>query len=209
LNEICVSKIIYSVEITISSSMKKKISEASGNYTALGDFLGEEVAELARELSRQDDYSEFKLAEALKREVNETRNLLYKLHNLNLASFTKKKDNKVGWYIYYWTFHDERVENYVLNEKKGQLENLKEISSRREGQNYFACKNRCLSLDFDRSFEFSFRCPECGELLEQEDNSKRETQAPREIQKLETQIKKLQKTKKINEGKNKEENEEA
>jgi transcription factor E len=182
--------------------MKKKSGGLeSEKCDSLGDFLGNEVAELVCELSKQDDYSEFKLAEALKKEVNETRNLLYKLHNLNLASFIKKKDNKVGWYIYYWTFHDERVENYILNEKKGQLENLREISSRREGQNYFACKNRCLSLDFDKSFEFSFRCPECGELLQQEDNSRREASAPQEIHVLETQIKKMQETKKMNEEK--------
>lgn len=134
-------------------------------------YVGEDVAKVIRELGQKKDYSEFKLAEALGKEVNETRNLLYKLYSSNLASFIKKKDNKIGWYIHYWTFHEDGVNAFLLNEKKARLEALKEFVSKENTGSLFSCTNVCVGVDFDRAFELSFRCPECGELLNQENNS--------------------------------------
>ncbi|MBI3036303.1 hypothetical protein HYY73_00900 [Candidatus Woesearchaeota archaeon] len=134
----------------------------------LKGYFGDDVFNLIGELSKKKDYSEFKLAEALKKEVNETRNLLYKLHSLNLASFTRKKDNKIGWYIYYWTFHDEIINDFLLRHEKSQLESLKERFLKEGKSDFYSCLNKCVRLDFDKACDFSFHCPECGELLGQE-----------------------------------------
>lgn len=187
--------------------MKKgKTSTATGG-SLLGDYLGKDVAELVAELAKQNDYSEFKLAEALGKEVNQTRNMLYKLHDASLASFIKKKDNKIGWYIYYWTFHPEKVNHYMLKERKNKLETIKDIASRRQGQNYFSCKSWCVSLDFDKAFEFSFRCPECGELLEQEAEDKKRFGSPDDIDKLEREIRGMEKSEETDRRHDKEANE--
>jgi len=155
----------------------------------LKEHLGEDVFRIASELSKKDDYSEFKLAEATGKEVNETRNLLYQLHSLNLASFIKKKDNKIGWYIYYWTFHGDRVAASVLKEKMALLETLRERTLKEERSGVFLCSNGCGTLDFDRAFEFSFHCPECGEIIGQEvDGQKVDKER---LQKLEDDIKSL------------------
>ncbi len=154
----------------------------------LGGFLGDGVAAVIAELRRKPDYSEFKLAEALGMEVNEVRNFLYKLHNASLASFIKKKDNKIGWYIYYWTFHDECAAPFLASQKKAEVESLKEKISRENKSSFFSCKNRCASLDFDKSFEFSFRCPECGNLVEQEDSELRVKGWEKEADKFEKEI---------------------
>ncbi|MBI2175919.1 hypothetical protein HYU40_01030 [Candidatus Woesearchaeota archaeon] len=151
-------------------------------------YVGEDVAGIIRELSQKKGYSEFKLAEAVGKEVNETRNLLYKLYNYNLASFIKKKDNKVGWYIHYWTFHEDRVNAFLLGEKKSRLESLKELVSKESRGSLFSCANACVGVDFDRAFELSFRCPECGELLNQENNPDRVKDWLKEIGELEKDI---------------------
>ncbi len=148
--------------------MKQKKSDV---FEELGEYLGSDVAEAARELSKKKDYSEFKLAEALGREVNETRNLLYKMHNSSLATFIKKKDHKIGWYIYYWTFQDNVVPDFLLAEKRGRLDSINAKVSREEKSDHFSCQSKCVSTDFDKAFEFSFHCPECGSLLEQENNA--------------------------------------
>lgn len=135
---------------------------------ALAEYIGRDVAELVNELSKKKDYSEFKLAEALKKEVNETRNLLYRLHSLNLASFVRKKDNKIGWYIYYWTFHDDLINDFILRHKKSQLESLRERFLKEGKSDFYSCSNKCVRLDFDKACDFSFHCPECGELSGQE-----------------------------------------
>ncbi len=170
-----------------------KGKSAKPNFDELSKYLGEDVTRLVNELAKKKDYSEFKLAEALGKEVNETRNLLYRLHSLNLASFIKKKDNKVGWYIYYWTFHEEKVNGFVLKEMKSRLELIKDRSSRDGGQGFFSCKNKCASLDFDKAFDFSFRCPECGELLGQDAGGARQFGLAEEIKRLEKEIRKLEK----------------
>ena len=167
------------------------------NKTAVADsvaeYVGRDVGAIIRELLGKKDYSEFKLAEALGAEVNETRNLLYKLHSLNLASFIKKKDNKKGWYIYYWTFHDEKVGAFLLNEKRSRLALLREKISKEKDGSFFSCKTRCGRLDFDKAVDFSFRCPECGELLAQDNNKVAEAAAlGAELVKLEKEVKLLE-----------------
>ncbi len=161
----------------------------------LKQYVGEEVAELIRELAKKKDYSEFKLAEAVGREVNETRNLLYKLYNSSLASFIKKKDNKIGWYIHYWTFHEDKVGAFLLNEKRGRLELLREFISKETKSSPFSCANACVGIDFDKAFDLSFRCPECGELLNQENNSGKVIGWGEEIATLEKEIGLLEKEK--------------
>ncbi len=175
--------------------MKKQAESHDGSKKiadSLSEFVGEDVAAVIRELYGKPDYSEFKLAEALGRELNATRNLLYKLHSLNLASFTKKKDNKIGWYIYYWTFHEDRVDLFLLNEKKRQINALTERVAVEGDDDFYACANKCAKLDFDNAFELSFRCPECGELLGQESNKARSISSAVEITRLRKEIQELE-----------------
>lgn len=158
-------------------------------------YVGEDVAAIVRELAKKKDYSEFKLAEAVKKEVNETRNLLYKLYSLNLASFVKKKDNKIGWYIHYWTFHEGRVGQFLLSQKEGRLAVLKELVLKEGKSGFYSCPNSCVSVDFDLAFELSFSCPECGGLLSQENNAGKEREWEEEIALLEKDIKILERQK--------------
>lgn len=151
----------------LNSDCRIKMKKSLVN-NLLREYFGGDVFNLIKELGKKKDYSEFKLAEALKKEVNETRNLLYKLYSLNLASFVRKKDNKIGWYIYYWTFNEDRVNDFLLNQKKSRLESLRERASKEGKDNFYACRGRCVRLDFDKACDFSFHCPECGELLGQE-----------------------------------------
>ncbi|MBI2145430.1 hypothetical protein HYU18_03860 [Candidatus Woesearchaeota archaeon] len=167
--------------------------EFDGLIKQLAEFLGPEFVEVINELRLKSDYSEFKLAEAVKKDVNETRNLLYRLHDASLATFIKKKDHKIGWYIYYWTFQDDKVVEFLLSEKKAKLDGLKERVSRQGNSKFYSCVNKCLSVDFDRAFEMSFHCPECGSLLEQENNLGKVTGWEKEIGELEEQVGALEK----------------
>jgi len=67
----------------------------------VANTIGQDTVALVNALKNKKDVSEFKLADALKKDINETRNMLYKLYNENLVSSIKKKDKKKGWYVYY------------------------------------------------------------------------------------------------------------
>ena len=152
----------------------------------VSEVAGEDVVPLVKVLKNKKNVSEFKLAENINREVNEIRNMLYRLYDANLVSFIRKKDKKKGWYIYYWTFNGKRVKDLVSDLKKKRLEALKQRLSREEGGNFYVCDNKCIRLDFEQATDFEFKCPECGNLMNEENNTGK-------IEKMRFEIKGLEK----------------
>ena len=101
----------------------------------------------------------------------------------------RKKDKQKGWYIYYWTFNGKRIKELVKSLKDQRLEKLKERLEREKSSQFFACKNKCIRLDFDQSTDFEYKCPECGNLLLEEDNKTMIEKIEKEIKILEKEIK--------------------
>jgi len=154
------------------------------------EVAGEDVVPLVKNLKNKKNVSEFKLAENIKKEVNEIRNMLYRLYDSNLVSFIRRKDKKKGWYIYYWTFNLKRIKYLVKDLKKKRFQKLKERLERELDSNFFICNKNCIRLDFEQATGFNFKCPECGELMNQEDNSEKIKKIEEEIKSLEKELKK-------------------
>jgi transcription initiation factor TFIIE subunit alpha len=148
------------------------------------ELAGEDVLPLVKALKNKSNVSEFKLADAIDQEINITRNMLYRLYDHHLVTFSRKKDKKKGWYIYYWTFNPKRVKELMRVLKKNKLERLKERLEREKSTSFFTCANKCIRLDFDQATEFEYKCPECGEILHQEDNRQKIVEIEQEFNKL-------------------------
>lgn len=153
----------------------------------VSEVAGPDVVPLVNALKNQKNVSEFKLSGIIKMEVNEIRNMLYRLFNANLVTFIRKKDKQKGWYIYYWTFNPKRVRYLVNKLKENKIEKLVERLDREKSNHFFMCHNNCIRLDFEQAMNFEFKCPECNEIMHQQDNSKT-------IKNIEDEIKKLQKS---------------
>lgn len=153
------------------------------------EVVGEDAIPLVRFLKNNKNVSEFKIADVIKKEVNATRNMLYRLYENNLVSFMRKKDKQKGWYIYYWTFNQKRVKYLIVDLKKKRLVKLKERVGREKGSYFFGCKNRCIRLNFDQATNFYFKCPECGTVLDQEDNTKVIEEIQKKIGVIEKELK--------------------
>lgn len=149
------------------------------------EVAGEDVLPLVRNMGSRKNISEFKLSENIKREINHVRNMLYRLYNANLVSFIRKKDKTKGWYIYYWTFNKDRIKELIRSIKKRRIEQLKERLKHEKSSQYFICKSRCIRLDFEQATEFLYKCPECGSLLQEENNSKMIKDLEMELRRLE------------------------
>jgi transcription initiation factor TFIIE subunit alpha len=160
-------------------------------YAIVKEVCGEAEVEVVKALKKRKNFSEFKLAEKIDRNINETRNLLYNLHRLNLVSFIRKKDKKKGWYIYYWTFKLKAILPLLLNTRKKKLNALKMRLQREKANLFFICGNSCVRTDFDQASNFEFKCPECGEIMNPEDNAKKTSALEKEIKRLEKIIKTL------------------
>src|SRR3989338_6004140 len=143
-------------------------------YDAISEVAGEEALAIVDFLKNRKNISEFIIAEKTKFDMQKTRNLLYKLNHHNIASYIRKKDRKKGWYISYWTFNRKRVNELIDKLKREKLDRLKDQLEREESNkdNFFICSKACARLDFDQATEFEFKCPECGSLLVQQENSK-------------------------------------
>ncbi len=150
----------------------------------VSEVAGADVIPLVKALRNKSNVSEFKLADQIKKEINLTRNMLYRLYDNNLVSFIRKKDKKKGWYIYYWTFNQKRIKDLLSESKKRRLEKLTERLNREKTTQFYMCASKCLRLDFEQSHDFNFKCPECGLLLDMEDNSKKIKELQFEIDKL-------------------------
>ncbi len=162
----------------ITSSLIKQV---------VSDVAGEDVVPLVVAIRDKKNISEFKIAELVSEQINITRNKLYRLFDNNLITFVRKKDRKKGWYIYYWTFNEKHVKFLALKLKRERLERQRDRLARETSGQFYLCPNKCIRLDFEQGTNFDFKCPECGSLIELEDNSK-------EIERIRHQIAELEKS---------------
>ena len=140
----------------------------------LTEAVGEDCIRVIRFLNRKKDVSEFRISEGLKAEIQDVRNVLYRLHSNNLVTYNRKKDNKKGWYISYWTFNKSRVKELIAKLNREKLEKFRErleVESTNLNS-FFMCPKACTRMDFHNSLTVEFRCPECGTLMQQQNNIK-------------------------------------
>ncbi len=154
----------------------------------IAQIAGEDVLPLVQALKNKKNVSEFKLAEKIKQEINITRNMLYRLYHANLVSFIRRKDKAKGWYIYYWTFKPKHIRYLAEDLKKQRLEKLRERVGREKDGHFFICQNKCMRLNFEQAMDFFYKCPECGQLMTQEDNAVMITRLEDDIRRLENDL---------------------
>ncbi len=152
------------------------------------ELCGEEALPVVDFLIGKENVSEFIIVDALQMSINELRNILYKLEKLGLISFKRKKDKKKGWYVYYWTLQSQLI--YFLYEKmkKEKLKRLESRLEREKNNTFYTCKNHCIRLDFDQAMSFNFTCPECGELLNETNNTEIINNIKKEIDKTKREL---------------------
>ena len=95
------------------------------------------------------------------------------MYSGKLAQFRRIRDKSTGWFIYYW-WHEFDLFEEILMEKKRTVEiKLRERLKFEENNYFFVCK-KCqdsnLKYNFDTAFEMSFKCPNCSDPLEAQEN---------------------------------------
>ena len=171
--------------------MKKKLTPKKNLFEeVISEVAGPDVLPLVKALKNKKNISEFKLATTLRQEINTVRNMLYRLYNANLVSFMRKKDQKKGWYIYYWTFNTKNIKHLADDIKKKKIEKFTERLTREKNSLFYHCKNKCLRLEFENAADYEYKCPECGSILEQEDNREKIKTLEQDILALQKDLKK-------------------
>lgn len=156
----------YLNEVVLFKIMQKKLL-----FDLIEDLAGEGNGRIVEVLYNKKDVNEFSISKKMELTVNQVRNILYKLSNFGLVSFTRKKDKRKGWYIYYWTLNTEKslalIETYLQNKTKELEENLQ----KRENDRYYTCPSCGIEVSEAVALEQDFVCDECAEIYQLSDNT--------------------------------------
>ncbi|MFH1916725.1 MAG: hypothetical protein ABIJ21_05650 [Nanoarchaeota archaeon] len=136
------------------------------------ELVGEEALPFVFYIKGKKHISEFIIAEELDEEIHKTRNILYRLFEHNIVTFNRKKDKIKGWYICYWDFNEKNI-SYLLDKiKQDKIEKLNERLSREQDNSFYLCRSACTRMAFEQAIEFNFKCPECAEVMHEQDNQR-------------------------------------
>ncbi|HLD05013.1 MAG TPA: hypothetical protein VJG90_04825 [Candidatus Nanoarchaeia archaeon] len=136
------------------------------------ELVGEEALSIVQYLQGKKNISEFIIAEELDLEIHKTRNTLYKLLEQNIVTFKRKKDKIKGWYICYWDFNEHNIAHLSEKIRVDKVKKLKERLEREVDNMFYMCRTACVRMDFEKSMDFNFKCPECGEIMQEQDNAR-------------------------------------
>lgn len=117
-------------------------------------------------LFNKKDVNEFILAKKMNLTINQVRNILYKLSAEGLVSFSRKKDKRKGWYIYYWTLDINKCLLKLKETLERKIENLKKILRNRELKRFYLCKTCNIEVNEETALEHGFTCEECAGVYE-------------------------------------------
>ena len=143
-------------------------------YETVREVVGEDSIKVVEYLKDKKNISDFKIAEKVKSDIHEIRNILYRLYNHNLVSYYRKKDRQKGWYISYWTFNKKRVKDLMKSVHYSKIEKFTKrlIEEEANRGNIYMCPNACARVNFEKATDLEFKCPECGTILNHMDNDK-------------------------------------
>jgi transcription initiation factor TFIIE subunit alpha len=140
-------------------------------HNLIEELAGEGNGRISEILFNKKDVNEFNIAKKMNLTINQVRNILYKLSNYGLVSFNRKKDNKKGWYIYFWTLNSEKCLVLIEESLLKKIFNLEEHLKSRENDRYYICKACAIEVKEEQALEHGFSCEECADVYELADNS--------------------------------------
>ncbi|MCE7741190.1 MAG: transcription factor E [Candidatus Heimdallarchaeota archaeon] len=180
-------------KINISERQRQTLIEV------VDDIAGEEVKQVTLVLLNADkETTDEEISEKLDMRLNQVRKSLYKLYDLQLATFRRIRDKSTGWFVYFWTLHPERIDIFVEKKQQEVMSKLKERLNYEESNMFFTCNNpECPRVTFQEAMDNNFECEHCNGRLEAFDNEQLKQVLTDKISEMEEIT---EKTKKIMKG---------
>jgi len=150
------------------------------------ELVGAEAIPIIMYLRGKTHVSEFIVAEQVGEEIHRTRNILYRLLEHNIVYFKRKKDKIKGWYICYWDFNEKVIPHLKQKIIQNKIDKLRQRLGKENTNTFYMCRNACIRMDFDKSVDFNFKCPECGEIMQEQDNTRTIEFIKEKLRQLET-----------------------
>jgi len=152
-------------------------------------FGGEEAVTVVKSLKKIGEATDEIIANDCGIRLNTVRKVLYKLYDHGLVSCTRVRDEKTGWFIFYWRLQPDQLDAFIRSRKKRALDKLKQRLDFEKNHSFFICKTDPeVRVTFEEAMETSFKCGKCGNQLDSTDNAELITGVEARIQKLEAEL---------------------
>lgn len=151
-------------------------------------IAGKPAEDLVDILKPSKHINEALIAKKLGITVNQTRNILYKLSDHGLVSSKRKKEQKKGWYTYFWKLERLKALEFVrinLSKRLSQIQN--QIESR-ESKVFYFCERCYIEFNEENALLQNFTCHECGAVFAIKDNSKLVKEMKKTANRIEKEI---------------------
>lgn len=164
--------------------MQKKILKK-----VVPQFAGHGTEKLIDLLHEKQNVNEFLIAKKMGMTINQTRNMLYKLADVGLIEFIRKKDKKKGgWYTYFWTLKTKRVLQKYHEDLQKEIDNLRKELEKRKNERFYYSPSIDVEYTEEEAILNDFTCPETGEVLEIREPTQLINKLKSEISKIETNL---------------------
>ena len=169
------------------------------NFILAQEFLSKTAGDWAIKLvkiceKKGKGITDEEIGKSLKKlKITEIRTILNQLHYRGIATYTKTRNQKTGWYTYTWEIKPQRVAEIILEEQAESITKLEKQLKFQGGHAFFSCSDKCSDLAFEIAAEYQFKCPECSKNMDLIDNKKFVLGLQKKIKILKTEIVELQK----------------
>jgi len=134
---------------------------------------GEDAVKIVSTLKKTDRLTDEQLSNKTEIRLNEVSKILYRLYAYSLVTCERLRDEKTGWFIFYWKLQPDQAEGFIQNQKRKILKKLESRLDYELNHNFYYCMTEgCDRVTFEDAMEMFFRCPKCSKPLQHLDNSK-------------------------------------
>ena len=152
-------------------------------------FGGEEAVTIVKSLKKLGEGTDEIIANDCAIRLNTVRKVLYKLYDHGLVSCTRVRDEKTGWFIFYWRLQPDQLDAFIRTRKKRALDKLKQRLDFERNHTFFVCKTDVeVRVTFEEAMESSFKCGKCGNQLDSSENAGMVSILESKIEKLEAEL---------------------
>jgi transcription initiation factor TFIIE subunit alpha len=151
-------------------------------------IAGKQAEEIVDLLDGKKYVNEFIIAKKLNLTINQTRNILYKISDHGLVSFTRKKDKRKGWYTYFWKIEILKCLEFLKANLVKKMDQINHQIKSRETKEFYMCEKCHIEFNEENALLYNFTCPECGSILTRKDNTSSIKEYNKELDKLKKEL---------------------
>ncbi len=132
---------------------------------------GEDAVKIVKALKDMEKATDDEISSKTEVRLNAVRKILYRLYDFSIVTVERLRDEKTGWFIFYWKLQSDQVEGFIQNQKRKILEKLAARLEYEQAHDFYHCPTpTCNRVIFEDAVELVFHCPTCGKSLQHVDN---------------------------------------